>query len=103
MWVTDITKHPTTEGKLYCCLIKDLFSNQIVGYALDERMTAQLAVGALRAAVARRRPTSVVIVHSDSQGGVNWSSQHRSDAVIVGVRRGPRRGCARRRSCGVGG
>lgn len=36
-----------------------------MGYALDERMTAQLAVGALRAAVARRRPTSMVIVHSD--------------------------------------
>lgn len=57
--------HPTAEAKLYCCLIKDLFSNRIVGYALDERMTAQLAVGALRAAVARRAPTSVVIVHSD--------------------------------------
>jgi transposase InsO family protein len=65
IWVTDITEHPTAEGKLYCCLIKDLFSNRIVGYALDERMTAQLAVTALRTAVARRQPNSVVIVHSD--------------------------------------
>ncbi len=64
VWVTDITEHPTSEGKLYCCAIKDLFSNRIVGYALDERMTAQLAVGALRAAVARRQPAGVV-VHSD--------------------------------------
>ena len=64
-WVTDITEHPTAEGKLYCCAIKDLFSNRIVGYALDERMTAQLAVSALRAAVARRRPEGVVIVHAD--------------------------------------
>ncbi len=52
------------EGKLYCCAIKDLFSNRIVGYALDERMTAQLAVTALRTAVARRQPTGVV-VHSN--------------------------------------
>ena len=44
VWVTDITAHPTGEGKVYCCLIKDLFSNRIVGYALDQRMTAQLAV-----------------------------------------------------------
>jgi hypothetical protein len=44
VWVTDITEHPTVEGKLYCCAIKDLFSNRIVGYALDERMTAKLAV-----------------------------------------------------------
>jgi transposase InsO family protein len=65
VWVTDITEHPTAEGKLYCCAIKDLFSNRIVGYALDERMTAQLAVTALRTAVARRQPTGVVVVHSE--------------------------------------
>lgn len=65
VWVTDITEHPTAEGKLYCCAIKDLFSNRIVGYALDERMTAQLAITALRTAVARRQPTGVVVVHSD--------------------------------------
>ncbi|HVH94321.1 MAG TPA: IS3 family transposase [Nocardioidaceae bacterium] len=65
VWVTDITEHPTAEGKLYCCAIKDLFSNRIVGYALDERMTAQLAVTALRTAVARRQPAGVVVVHSD--------------------------------------
>lgn len=65
VWVTDITEHPTGEGKVYCCAIKDLFSNRIVGYAIDERMTAQLAVTALRTAVARRQPTGVVVVHSD--------------------------------------
>ena len=53
------------EGKLYCCAIKDLFSNRIVGYAIDERMTAQLAVTALRTAVARCRPACVVVGHSD--------------------------------------
>jgi putative transposase len=81
VWVTDITEHPTAEGKLYCCAIKDLFSNRIVGYALDERMTAQLAVTALRTAVARRQPAGVVVVHSDrgSQGGLNRSSQHPRD------------------------
>jgi transposase InsO family protein len=65
VWVTDITEHPTGEGKLYCCAIKDLFSNRIVGYAIDGRMTAQLTVTALRTAVARRAPTGVVVVHSD--------------------------------------
>ena len=50
---------------LHCCAIKDLFSNRIVGYAIDERMTAQLAVTALRTAGARRRPTGGVVVHSD--------------------------------------
>lgn len=64
-WVTDITEHPTGEGKVYCCAIKDLFSNRIVGYAIAERMTADLAVTALRAAIARRQPRGVVIVHAD--------------------------------------
>ena len=65
VWVTDITEHPTAEGKLYCCAIKDVFSNRIVGYAIDDRMTAQLAVTALRTALARRQPAGVVVVHSD--------------------------------------
>ena len=34
IWLTDITEHPTAEGKLYCCALKDLFSNRIVGYAI---------------------------------------------------------------------
>jgi transposase InsO family protein len=55
VWLTDITEHPTAEGKLYCCAVKDVFSNRIVGYSIDERMTAQLATAALRAAIARRQ------------------------------------------------
>jgi len=65
VWLTDITEHPTLEGKLYCCAIKDICSNRIVGYALGERMTAQLATSALRAAIARRQPHGTVVVHSD--------------------------------------
>ena len=65
VWVTDITEHPTGEGKLYCCLIKDLFSNRIVGYSVNERMTKEIAVNALRSAIARRRYVGTVIVHSD--------------------------------------
>jgi putative transposase len=68
LWLTDITEHPTDEGKLYCCAIKDVFSNRIVGYSVAERMTAQLATGALRAAIARRQPVGTVVVHSDRGG-----------------------------------
>jgi len=77
VWLTDITEHRTSEGKLYCCAIKDVYSNRIVGYALDDRMKASLAVRALRNAIMTRRPVGT-IVHSDrgSQGGFNRSSQH---------------------------
>lgn len=47
VWLTDITEHrTTTEGKLYCCAIKDVFSNRIVGYSISDRMTSKLAVDA---------------------------------------------------------
>ena len=54
IWVADITEHWTDEGKLYCCAIKDLFSNRIVGWAIDSRMKARLVVAAIEMAAARR-------------------------------------------------
>ena len=64
VWLTDITEHPTDEGKLYLCAIKDLYSNRIVGYSIDSRMKSSLAVAALDHAVALRSPAAT-IVHSD--------------------------------------
>jgi putative transposase len=37
LWVTDITEHPTREGKLYCCVVIDTFSRRDVGWAIDSR------------------------------------------------------------------
>jgi putative transposase len=54
LWLSDITEHPTAEGKLYICAVKDVWSNRVVGYSISERMTSQLAVDALESAVARR-------------------------------------------------
>ena len=65
LWLTDITEHPTDEGKLYLCAIKDGFSNRIVGYSMDSRMKSRLAVNALDNAVIRRGDTAGCIVHSD--------------------------------------
>ncbi|WP_432848885.1 IS3 family transposase [Amycolatopsis sp. CA-161197] len=63
-WLTDITEHPTGEGKLYLCAVKDCYSNKIVGYSIASHMRASLAVSALRNAIALRNPRDVV-VHSD--------------------------------------
>jgi len=79
LWLTDITEHPTAEGKLYRCAIKDCYSNRIVGYSLDSRMKAALAVSALRNAVALRGPAGTV-VHSDR------GSQFRSRAFVTALR-----------------
>ena len=41
--VTDITEHPTREGKLYCCVVIDTFSRRVVGWSIDSRARADLA------------------------------------------------------------
>jgi putative transposase len=80
LWLTDITEHPTGEGKLYLCAVKDACSRRIVGYSIADRMTAQLAVDALSHAVLRRRPVATV-VHSDR------GSQFRSHSFVQALRR----------------
>jgi transposase InsO family protein len=78
LWLVDITEHRTAEGKLYCCAIKDVFSNRIVGYALDSRMKARLAVAALEVAVARRGDVAGCIVHSDRGSQFRSRKFHRA-------------------------
>ncbi|AEI10656.1 Integrase catalytic region [Cellulomonas gilvus ATCC 13127] len=65
LWLWDITEHPTAEGKVYLCAIKDVFSNRIVGYSISDRMTSQIAVDALVSAVQRRGDVAGCVVHSD--------------------------------------
>lgn len=59
----------STQGKVYLCAVKDLFSGRIGGYSIDSRMKAHLAVAALDNAVARRRldgqPATGCVPHSD--------------------------------------
>jgi putative transposase len=75
VWLTDITEHPTGEGKLYLCAVKDCYSNKIVGYSIDSRMKSSLAAAALRNAIALRSPAGTTC-HSDR------GSQFRSKKVI---------------------
>lgn len=86
LWFTDITEHPTAEGKLYLCAVKDACSKRIVGYSIDARMTSQLAVEALRNALAVRDPETTAIVHSDR------GSQFRSHAYQRVLREAQLRG-----------
>ena len=74
-WLTDITEHPTGEGKLYLCAVKDCYSNKIVGYSIDSRMKSSLAASAIRNAIALRSPQGTVC-HSDR------GSQFRSKKVM---------------------
>lgn len=81
LWLADITEHPTAEGKLYLCAVKDAFSRRIVGYSIDARMKSRLAVAALDNAVARREKVAGCVLHSDR------GSQFRSRKFIHALER----------------
>ncbi|GAA3522470.1 hypothetical protein GCM10022294_35610 [Dietzia aurantiaca] len=82
VWLTDITEHATSEGKLYYCAIKDVFSNRIVGYSISDRMTAKLAVDAVRNAVARRGEVAGCTPHAD-RGSQFRSRRQRGHGVVL--------------------
>src|SRR3990172_11073746 len=65
VWVSDITHVPTDEGWLYLAGHKDLFTGEIVGYAMGERLSRALVMQSLFRAVAAKRPAKGLIHHSD--------------------------------------
>jgi len=72
LWMTDITQHPTREGRIYCCAVIDAFSRMVVGWSIDSRQTGLLVTNALGMALSRRAPREGGIVHSDQ--GVQFGS-----------------------------
>ena len=65
IWLSDITYIPTEEGWLYLAGHKDIFTGEIVGYAMGHRITKNLVSQSLFKAVAAKRPGSGLIHHSD--------------------------------------
>ena len=65
VWVTDITYISTGEGWLYLAGVKDVFTCEIVGYAMSKRITQDLTGRALFRAVQQKRPAAGLIHHSD--------------------------------------
>ena len=76
VWMSDITYIPTDEGWLYLAGHKDLFSKELVGYALGDRITKDLVEKSLFRAVAAKRPPTGLIHHSD-RGSQYCSSSYR--------------------------
>ena len=64
-WVSDITYIWTSEGWLYLAGVKDIYTKELVGYAINKRMTADLVCNALNMAIRNKKPNKGLIVHSD--------------------------------------
>jgi transposase InsO family protein len=81
VWVSDITYIWTDEGWLYLAIIMDLFTRGIVGWAMSDRITAEMIINALEQATTRRNPPEGLIFHSDR------GSQYASDAFCSVLKR----------------
>jgi putative transposase len=85
MWITDITEHPTLEGKVYCAAIMDAYSRLIVGWSIAEHMRTELVTDALGMAIIRRQP--------EKRAGDERTILHSGHgAHVVGVRATPPEG-----------
>jgi transposase InsO family protein len=85
LWMTDITEHPTREGKVYCCVVLDAFSRLVVGWSIDSTQTTTLVLNALGMATRRRSPEGDLVIHSDRGAQfTSWAfSQNVKDAGIA--------------------
>lgn len=66
LWVADMTYVPTWMGFLYLAVVIDVWSRRVVGWAMGERMTADLVLAALNMALEQRKPKGVI--HHSDQG-----------------------------------
>lgn len=64
-WVTDITEIPIQEGKLFLCVVVDLYSKLIVGWSMHHRQDRRMVIRAVEMAVWQREGDGSVILHSD--------------------------------------
>ncbi len=72
LWTADITYVHTQEGFLYLAFILDVYSRQVVGWAMASHLRTELVVDALEMALWRRKPAAGLIHHSDR--GVQYTA-----------------------------
>lgn len=86
IWLTDITEHPTREGKLYCCVVLDAFTKVAVGWSIDRHQDTDMVNDAVNMAAKERLRGKAVILHSDhGTQFTSWSfSQNIARLGIMG-------------------
>ncbi len=84
-WVTDITEIKTGHGKLYLCIVLDLFDQRVVGWSMHHRQDRHMVIRAVQMAVWQRQGSHPVILHSDrgSQFRSGDYQNHLKDNALV--------------------
>jgi len=85
VWGGDLTYVWTAEGWLYLGVLLDLYSRQVVGWAMRQRVDAALVQEALQMALGRRQPTAGLLHHSD-RGSQNACGTYQALMAAFGMR-----------------
>lgn len=85
VWVADITYLELEEGFAYLAVILDACSRKVIGYAIAKRMTAGLALAALKQAVVARRPKPGSCIHHSDRGVQYASNAYRKALADYGI------------------
>lgn len=85
VWVTDFTYIRIASGFVYLAAILDACSRKVIGYALSRQLDTELALAALRAAVAHRRPQPGTCIHHSDRGAQYASFQYRKALEAFGL------------------
>jgi transposase InsO family protein len=80
LWRADITYIRLRSEFVYLAVVLDAFSRRVIGWALGRKLEAELAVAALRMALAERRPLPGLVHHSDR--GVQYASQVYTEMLL---------------------
>ena len=73
VWASDLTYVATGEGWLYLCVIIDLYSRRVIGWAMSKSLGTDVLLRAFWMACMRRGNPKGVIFHSDR--GVQYASK----------------------------
>lgn len=85
LWIGDITYLRTWEGWLYLAVVMDAHSRRVIGWAIDETMTADLVEDALRMAKTMRDDLPRKIIFHSDKGTQYASNQIREWAGDNGI------------------
>ncbi len=87
-WGADISYVWTGEGWLYLAVVLDLFARRVVGWAVSDRLHTELALKALRKALAIRRPSGGLIHHSDRGSqycSIDYQAELNKHGILVSM------------------
>lgn len=86
LWMTDITEHPTREGRVFCCAVLDAWSRRIVGWSIDRRATTAMVNSALGMAIENRGSGSLIHTdHGPQFTSWTFSQKVRSEGLVQSI------------------